>query len=132
MVNLFGKKLAEHKPIKHSLNKLFGISNSSINLVCQQLGFNSSIKLKLLDKRHIRKLQKFIENKLDFEQTLKIKLLKQREKLTNIRLTRSIRFIQGYPVRGQRTHSNCARLKRKNQKLRKKLNIKSRKPVRKK
>ena len=120
MVDLFGKKISDQKPIQYSLNKLFGISNHSINLMCKQLGLNPSIKLKNLNYIQIRKLQKFIEDNFIFEQVLKTQLSLQREKLNAIKLRRSIRFLRGFPIRGQRTRSNSSSLKRRNKQLQKK------------
>ena len=97
----------------------FGISNSSITKICNKFGLNGRINIKTskCNLKTTRKVNKFI-NKLTFKRSLKSKIVKRRKfAIETLKNYKGVRYNLGYPIRGQRTHTNArTRKKLKNNK----------------
>lgn len=113
MIYLFEAKLPETKSIFFGLKAIFGIGKNRSLLICRKLGFSPNLKIKELSDRQIYKISKLIEF-LNFtiSNDLKRVNLLNNQRLVNIKSYRGLRKKQGFPVRGQRTHTNAATAKR--------------------
>lgn len=113
MVYLLETELPENKSVFLALKNVYGIGKSKSVFICKQLGFCFSLKVKELSDDQITKLLKLIESS-DLILTSDLKKLKQlvTKKLVAIKSYRGLRRINGFPVRGQRTHTNAKTAKR--------------------
>lgn len=108
MVYLFESKIPDNKSVLHALTSVYGIGKTQASLICYKSGFSTNLKVKDLTPEQISELTKIIP-------TLNIKIandLKKIKMLTVKRLSaiksyRGLRRNQGFPVRGQRTHTNA-------------------------
>jgi small subunit ribosomal protein S13 len=113
-VYLLETELPENKSVFLALRNVYGIGKSKSVFICKQLGFCFGLKVKDLSGDQIIKLLKLIESS-DLIITSDLKKLKQlvTKNLVAIKSYRGLRRINGFPVRGQRTHTN-ARTAKKN------------------
>jgi len=113
MIYLFESRLPENKSVYFGLNSIYGIGKRKSFLICKKLGFSINFKVKNLSDYQISKISKLVES-LDFivANDLKRFILLNNQKLIVIRSYRGLRKKKGFPVRGQRTHSNAQTAKR--------------------
>ena len=117
MLYILETKLPENKSIFFALTKVYGIGKTTSFLICKKLGFSINFKVKDLTKDQIFEILK-ITNSLNLILNNDLKKLKTLtiKNLINIKSYRGLRRIKGFPVRGQRTHSN-AKSARKNKRF---------------
>lgn len=90
-----------------NLQQTFGIGESSIKTLFKQLGFSKNLLSNYLDSEQTDALNRQIKiNNIKTDQELKKKLSKDLDRLVFIKSQKGLRKLKGYPVRGQRTHSN--------------------------
>jgi small subunit ribosomal protein S13 len=108
MIYLFKSKIPENKSVFFALTYIYGLSNTNSAIICKKLGFSYNLKIKYLSNNQISQILRVIENSnIELASDLKkIKLL-TKNKLVSIKSYRGLRRIQGFPVRGQRTHTNA-------------------------
>jgi len=113
MVYLLETELKENKSVFLALKNVYGIGKSRSFFICKQLGFGFNLKIHELSDDQITKLLKLIESS-NIVITSDLKKLKQliTKKLIEIKSYRGLRRINGFPVRGQRTHTNAKTAKR--------------------
>jgi small subunit ribosomal protein S13 len=107
MIYLLESNLPNAKPTYYALRDIYGIGKSKSLLICKKLGFSYNLKVKNLSSVQINQILKLIES-LNFvlaNELKKSKLLREQH-LVNIKSYRGLRRKKGYPVRGQRTHTN--------------------------
>lgn len=110
---LIETKLPETKSIFFALTKIYGIGNNRAFLICKKLGFLQNFKLKMLSENQIYKILNLIEIlNLSITNDLKKFRTSLIKKATFIRLYKSFRRVKGFPVRGQRTHTNSKSAKK--------------------
>lgn len=107
MLLIFNKKLIDSKKILFSLTKLYGINIFQSKKICKYVGINPNIKIINLKIYHINRLKFFIKKNIVIEHFLKKKKKKIKNLLLECKNIRGIRQYLGFPVRGQRTHSNA-------------------------
>jgi len=110
---LLETELKEEKSIFLALKNVYGIGKSRSFLLCKKLGFCVNLKVNELSDDQITKLLKQIESS-NLTITSDLRKIKQlvTVKLVAIKSYRGLRQINGFPVRGQRTHSNGKTAKR--------------------
>jgi small subunit ribosomal protein S13 len=113
MIYLLETELPKNKSVFLALKNIYGIGKSKSVFICKQLGFCFSLKVKNLSNDQIIKLVKLVESS-NLIVTSDLKKLKQlvTTKLVAIKSYRGLRTISGFPVRGQRTHTNAKTAKR--------------------
>lgn len=102
MIYISETDLAENKSIYFSLTKIFGINKFNSFLICKKIGLTPSLKVHQLTSDQILKLIKCIE-----KSNLKKSKIMLAKKLIQIKAYKGIRRLRGYPIRGQRTHTNA-------------------------
>ncbi len=82
-------------------------------LICKKLGFSFNLKIKNLTEiqinqiiKHVSSLEFFIANDLK-----RLNLI-NKQKLISIKSYKGLRKKKGFPVRGQRTHTNAKTAKK--------------------
>ena len=108
MVYLFESELLETKSIFFVLSSIYGLGKKTSIFICKKLGFSVNLKIKDLSREQLNKLTLVIES-------LELKLGSELKKFKSITLKRLIsvksykgfRRNQGFPARGQRTHTNA-------------------------
>jgi small subunit ribosomal protein S13 len=113
MVYLLETELPDNKSVFLALRNVYGIGKSKSVFICKQLGFCFGLKVKELSGDQILKLLKQIEFS-NLIITSDLKKLKQlvTKNLVAIKSYRGLRRINGFPVRGQRTHTNAKTAKK--------------------
>lgn len=101
-------KLPEDKSIYYALKYIYGIGNSRSLFICKKLGFLLNLKVKNLSSIQIVQLLKFVDS-LNFVVANDLKRMKllRKQFLISIKSYRGLRRKKGFPVRGQRTHTNA-------------------------
>ena len=108
MVYILDAEIIENKSIYFSLTKVFGLGKFQSFLVCKKLGLSYNCTLMKLTSDQIVHLIKFIENsRLLINNNLKKSKVMIAKKLIQIKAYKGIRKLRGYPIRGQRTHTNA-------------------------
>jgi small subunit ribosomal protein S13 len=104
---LLESNLPEKKSICYSLSYIYGLGTKKSLFVCKTLGFSKNLKINDLTNEQINKIITFIPFlKLELASDLKkLKTLKMK-KLIHIKSYKGLRKNQGFPIRGQRTHTN--------------------------
>ena len=111
------------KYLINALKAVYGLGDSWSIYICRSLGFQKTFLLKDLTDEDVYHIDQFVrELNLPIKGDLQ-RINKQNiDLLASIRSYRGIRHRQGFPVRGQRTHTN-ARTVKKLQRLRRSLKI---------
>ena len=108
MLYFLETNLSNNKSIFFALTKIFGIGKNKGVLICKKLGFASNLKVKNLSNNQINRISKLVES-LNFviANELRRSNLLAKQNLLNIKSYRGLRRKKGFPVRGQRTHTNA-------------------------
>jgi len=113
MIYLFESKLPESKSIYFGLTQIYGISEKSSLLICKKLGFLLNLKVKNLSKNQVSKITKTIKSmQFLIANDLKRYNLLNKQRLLNIKSYKGLRRKKGFPIRGQRTHTNAKTAKK--------------------
>lgn len=114
MVYLFESKLPENKSVYFGLISIYGMGKSRSFLICKKVGLSLNLKIKDLSTSQIHQITKAIESSgYVLANDLKRFLLLTKQRLISIKSYRGLRRKKGFPIRGQRTHTN-ARTAKKN------------------
>lgn len=113
MAYLLGTNIPEKKKISIALTQIFGIGLNTSKMICQNLGLTENIRIFDLTKEQKNKLVRYIENSNFLIKSDLIRSIGDfRNHLINIRTYRGLRTQQGFPSRGQRTHTNSKTAKK--------------------
>jgi small subunit ribosomal protein S13 len=114
MIYILESKLSDDKSIYYALKYVYGIGDSKSFLICKKLGFLPNLKIKNVSSSQITQLLKLIES-LNFvvANDLKRLTLLRTQALISIKSCRGLRRKKGFPVRGQRTHTNAKTARKK-------------------
>lgn len=113
MIYLFESNLPDNKSIYFSLRSIYGIGRQKSFFLCKKLGFSLNFKMKNLSNHQVSQISKLVES-LNFiiANDLKRLNLLSNQRLINIKSYRGLRRKKGFPVRGQRTHTNAQTAKK--------------------
>lgn len=108
MLYLLETKLPENKSIFFALTYVYGIGKKTSILICKKLGFSINLKVKDITQDQSIEILKVIDSSqfLLSNELKKLKMLTLK-KLISIKSYRGLRKSRGFPVRGQRTHTNA-------------------------
>lgn len=113
---LLNTRISEQKNIRSAITTIYGISKALANFLCNELGIGLSFKVDQLTNIQLYKLRKYIKEHLKIGNYLKREEIYDIKRLIEIKSYRGSRHRHGYPVRGQRTHSNARTQKSLSQK----------------
>ena len=108
MLYILETKLPENKSIFFALTYIYGIGEKTSILICKKLGFSVNLKVKDITQDQSIDILKVIDSSqlLLSNELKKLKILTLK-KLVSIKSYRGLRRSKGFPVRGQRTHTNA-------------------------
>ena len=114
MVYLLESRLPETKQVFVALKSVYGFGNYRSRVICKKLGFSQNLKIRDLSPRQISKISRLTEalNFVLASDLKKLNLLNY-HKLVAIKSYRGLRKRKGFPVRGQRTHTNAKTSKKR-------------------
>lgn len=108
MVYILDTELFKNQSIFFALKKIFGIGKKSSLFFSKQLGCSINFKIDDLSNEQILKLLKLItKSKILINEDLKRNKVLILKRLILIKSYRGLRRLKGFPVRGQRTHTNA-------------------------
>jgi small subunit ribosomal protein S13 len=112
VIQFFNIQLLLNSKLNISLTKIFGISLSKANIICEKFGFNKNSLVRDVDFQMFNELRKFILVSYSVEQNLR---KVRRDSIENLILSKTVKGFRHrlhLPVRGQRTRSNHKTQKR--------------------
>lgn len=113
MVYLFESKLPENKSVYYGLTSIYGVGKSRSFFICKKVGLSLNLKIKDLSASQIHHITKVIESSgYLLVNDLKRLLLLAKQRLISIKSYRGLRRKKGFPIRGQRTHTNAKTAKK--------------------
>lgn len=113
MVYLFESKLPENKSVYYGLTSVYGLGKSRSFLICKKVGLSLNLKINDLSASQIYQIIKVVESSsYIIANDLKRFLLLAKQRLISIKSYRGLRRKKGFPVRGQRTHTNAKTAKK--------------------
>uniref|UniRef100_UPI003001D988 ribosomal protein S13 n=1 Tax=Cocconeiopsis kantsiensis TaxID=3082010 RepID=UPI003001D988 len=114
MIYIFEYELFEQHSVFFALNSIYGIGTSRSNVIIKKSGFSKNLKVNEMSKQQINKLVKVI-SVLDFKlgSDLKKQQIFNLNDAVEIKSYRGLRKLKGFPVRGQRTHTNAKTSKKR-------------------
>lgn len=120
MLLIFNTNISNKMYVRNGLAKVKGIGFNTADIICNLIGIGKYYTFEELTNAQLNRLVKVIKNKLDIlekpniindlrisNELLRYESLKIKRYI-DIKSFRGIRHLRGYPVRGQRTHSNSA------------------------
>nr|YP_004222740.1 ribosomal protein S13 [Glaucocystis nostochinearum]ADW83112.1 ribosomal protein S13 [Glaucocystis nostochinearum] len=112
MLYILGFFLPSSKKVRYSLTSIYGINKKLTNKICSKLLFHNNLKIKELTAECILLLTQELDKHYLIGSKLKKSVFDNINCLIKINSYRGIRHSLGYPVRGQRTHTNSKTKKR--------------------
>jgi small subunit ribosomal protein S13 len=94
------------KILKKNVASVFGVGKNNLASIYKKIGLNYKKKSINIKFKHQQRINKVI-NKVSFSDTLKSKIKRSINFYIKLKSYRGIRHLLGYPVRGQRTHTNA-------------------------
>lgn len=90
-----------------SLTYIYGIGNTSAQMICEKTGIDPSRRVKDLTEEETIKIRNVIENDFKVEGSLRGEVSYNIKRLMDINCYRGQRHKRGLPVHGQRTSTNA-------------------------
>lgn len=112
VVHFYDVPISDTQPVVKGLQTLFGMGRADAEAVCRIHGFGWSTWINELEPQEWFQLTQWIQNHCFVEKARKSDTRESIEHLMAIRCYRGLRHQKGYPVRGQRTHTNASRRRR--------------------
>ena len=113
MAYFLNTTLPNKQKLKFALTQIMGIGKAHSQLFCRKLGFSDHFKVFELTKIQKLKIIRQIEiSEESINSDLRRILKVSKARLVSLRTYRGIRSKQGFPVRGQRTHTNSKTAKK--------------------
>ncbi|ALA22840.1 MAG: 30S ribosomal subunit protein S13 [Candidatus Karelsulcia muelleri] len=126
MAIISGIEIPKNKRGLIALTSIFGIGISTSKKILNNTGIDKNKKVSNWTDNEIKKIRKFISDKIKTEGELRLEIQLDIKRILDIGCYRGIRHRLGLPVRGQKTKNNCRTRKGKKKTVanKKKLNKK--------
>lgn len=126
MAIISGIEIPKNKRGLIALTSIFGIGISTSKKILNNTGIDKNKKVSNWTDNEIKKIRKFISDKIKTEGELRLEIQLDIKRIMDIGCYRGIRHRLGLPVRGQKTKKNCRTRKGKKKTVanKKKLNKK--------
>jgi len=113
MIYILETELINNNKINYELKKIYGIGNFYSTKFCKSLGFCKNCKINDLSNYQLTKFSQYIlHSKILINTDLKKLNNFFIKNLFKLNSYKKIRRLKGYPVRGQRTHTNAKTAKK--------------------
>jgi len=106
MARISGVDLPREKKVDIGLAYIYGIGRRNAVDILRKAGIDSSLRIRDLTDADVNKLRQVIERDYKVEGALRTEVAMNIKRLMDIGSYRGIRHRRGWPVRGQRTHTN--------------------------
>lgn len=90
------------------LSQIYGLNQKRSLYICKKFGFNKKTKINQITIFDKKKIYNYLIKKLQLSFDLKKLKEKELKKYFIMKHYKSFRYRMGYPVRGQRTHTNAS------------------------
>jgi small subunit ribosomal protein S13 len=107
MPRIAGVDIPDNKPIRISLQYIFGIGPKFAEVILSEAGIEGHIRAHELDEDQLALIAGIIDNGYVVEGALRRQVSQNISRLRDIRCYRGDRHRRGLPVRGQRTQTNA-------------------------
>lgn len=107
MAHLAGIELPKDKRVVIGLTYIFGIGKSISSKILKKAKIDENKKVKDLTIEEEKALREIIQDEIIVEGELRTQTAMDIKRLMEIGCYRGIRHKKGFPVRGQRTHTNA-------------------------
>lgn len=107
MAHLAGIELPKDKRVVIGLTYIFGIGKSISSKILKKAKIDENKKVKDLTIEEEKTLREIIQDEIIVEGELRTQTAMDIKRLMEIGCYRGIRHKKGFPVRGQRTHTNA-------------------------
>ena len=107
MAHLAGIELPKDKRVVIGLTYIFGIGKSISSKILKKAKIDENKKVKDLTIEEEKTLREIIQDEIIVEGELRTQVAMDIKRLMEIGCYRGIRHKKGFPVRGQRTHTNA-------------------------
>jgi small subunit ribosomal protein S13 len=108
MAYLLGTNIPNNKTIIIALTKIYGVGINKSKFICKNIGLTVHMRVLQLSRKKKYALVEFVENSGIMIKGDLVRLVSDsNNRLIILRTYRGLRIKQGYPVRGQRTHTNA-------------------------
>jgi len=115
MMYLLETKLPEKKSILFALTYIYGINKKTSYLICKKMGFTINFKVKDITQEQSNNILKTLNySRILLGNELKKFKMVSVKKMISIKSYRGLRKLKGFPVRGQRTHTNAKSARKRN------------------
>ncbi len=116
MFYISGARLVDEKQVRIASTNIYGIGPKKAIQIRNQLGISGKIKIKECSKYQIDQIAERIGQDHVVHWELRRGERADIERLTSISCYRGIRYQEGSPLRGQRTHTNARTCRKRIQK----------------
>lgn len=100
------------KVLSFGLLKVYGIGHSTSRYICDRLGISATARVNQLPDWKIQELENFVKNNFVISKELKRTVMMDVQRKIESGSYVGSRLAEGYPVRGQRTHTNARTAKK--------------------
>ncbi|WP_110506970.1 30S ribosomal protein S13 [Candidatus Karelsulcia muelleri] len=107
MAIISGIEIPKNKRGLIALTYIFGIGISTSKKILNNTGIDKNKKVSNWTDNEIKKIRKFISDKIKTEGELRLEIQLDIKRIMDIGCYRGIRHRLGLPVRGQKTKKNC-------------------------
>ena len=107
MAHIAGVELPRDKRVIIGLTYIYGLGKSSAKEILQKVNIDENKRVKDLSVEEEKLLRDIIQNDYIIEGELRTQIAMDIKRLMEIGCYRGIRHKKGFPVRGQRTHTNA-------------------------
>jgi len=107
MARIAGVDIPREKRLEIALTYIFGIGETTSQLVCDQVGISRDTRVRDLTDEEVGKLRTWIDQNLKVEGDLRREVSQDIKRKMEIGSYEGLRHRRGLPVRGQRTRTNA-------------------------
>jgi len=107
LAHLAGIELPKDKRVVIGLTYIFGIGKSISSKILKKAKIDENKKVKDLTVEEEKTLREIIQDEIIVEGELRTQVAMDIKRLMEVGCYRGIRHKKGFPVRGQRTHTNA-------------------------
>ena len=107
MIYILSTNINDKKKIKEGLSTVYGLGKALSIEICDQLGVSEKITFRQLKYSQREMLTQLVPESYMVGAQLRGAIRQDRERLKRISSYRGIRYVQGLPCRGQRSHGNA-------------------------
>ena len=107
MARIAGVDIPRNKRIEIALTYIYGVGRTRAKEICEQAGFDTSLRTEALTDDQLVKLRSIIDENYKVEGDLRRDVSISIKRLMDLGCYRGLRHRKGLPVRGQSTRQNA-------------------------